>query len=224
MSFWVTVSALAVFWCVVNIFKPMPRLGISSRMAAFVLFVFALMALVGTWATLADQRNQAFEALKVSDPKAYLAAVRQGNGDDAYLAALKEVDPARWKKEAPGIQASLDKAKHNKEVVAAAKALEEALKDSDQEINRDAWIAKGQEAVASTLKDPSSAQFRKVFFHMAKIEGKNVPMSCGEVNSKNSFGGYNGYQRYISAGTPDLSYLEEEVADFGKAWKLMCVK
>jgi hypothetical protein len=79
-------------------------------------------------------------------------------------------------------------------------------------------------SVAAKLKDPSSAKFRKVFFHLAKLNNKHAPISCGEVNSKNSFGGYIGYQRYISAGHPELTYLEEEVADFDTAWKLMCVK
>lgn len=39
--------------------------------------------------------------------------------------------------------------------------------------------------VKSLLKDPDSAQFRKV---------KNT---CGEVNAKNSFGGYTGYKRFL---------------------------
>jgi hypothetical protein len=161
-------------------------------------------------------------ALKASDPKAYLVAIRQDQGDEAYLVALKEIDPVRWKAEAPAIQAALDKAKHDREV--AKQAAEAAKKYADQKMDRDIWIVKGQEAVERKLKDPSSAQFRHMFFHMAKLNGKDAPISCGEVNSKNSFGGYNGYQRYISAGTPELTYLEEEVADFSKAWKIMCVK
>jgi hypothetical protein len=85
------------------------------------------------------------------------------------------------------------------------------------------WIIKGQDAVQEKLKDPSSATFRKAFFHLAKLNGAFAPITCGQVNSKNSLGGYVGYQRYISAGTPELTFLEEEVADFNNAWKLMCL-
>jgi hypothetical protein len=222
MSIVVTVSTLAVIWCVINIVVPIRRLGIKSRKSAFLLLMLALPACIGSAVHDQNERSAALAALKISDPKAYLVALRQDQGDEAYLTALKEVDPARWKAEAPSIQAALDKAKHDREM--AEKAAEKAKKYADMKANSEVWIARGEEAVAANLKDPSSAQFRNVFFHMAKIDGKDAPISCGEVNSKNSFGGYNGYQRYISAGTPELSYLEEEVADFSRAWKIMCVK
>lgn len=43
-----------------------------------------------------------------------------------------------------------------------------------------------KEAVLNSLKDPDSAQFQ------------NVKGYCGEVNSKNSYGGYVGFKRYVS--------------------------
>ena len=47
-----------------------------------------------------------------------------------------------------------------------------------------------EQRVADELKDPSSAQFRKV---------KHFPNgnSCGEVNAKNSYGGYVGFKSYM---------------------------
>lgn len=44
--------------------------------------------------------------------------------------------------------------------------------------------------VADTLKDPASAQFRNL------KRGKEV--LCGEVNGKNSYGGYVGFKRFIT--------------------------
>lgn len=72
---------------------------------------------------------------------------------------------------------------------------------------------KAQESVKALLKDPSSAEFR------------NMNGMCGEVNSKNSFGAYTGFVRFI--GTPDLTIIEGEnpqvdQATFNEVWKKMC--
>ncbi len=84
-----------------------------------------------------------------------------------------------------------------------------------------AWMDKGMDAVKSKLKDGDSAKFRNVYF----IRGtKGIPVSCGEVNSKNSFGAYSGFQRFVSGGDVRLTFLEEEVSDdFGNAWKTLCL-
>lgn len=82
-----------------------------------------------------------------------------------------------------------------------------------------AWMDKGKEAVKLKLKDSSSAQFRNIYFHRG---ADNIPMTCGEVNSKNSYGGYNGYQKFISAGNSDLTFLEEQVKDFYIIWNKFC--
>lgn len=83
----------------------------------------------------------------------------------------------------------------------------------------DLWNAKSQLAVKNKLKDSGSAQFRNIYFHRGK---DGIPMTCGEVNSKNSFGGYSGYQRFISAGSVENTYLEEEVSDFNQVWIIFC--
>lgn len=74
----------------------------------------------------------------------------------------------------------------------------------------------GNRAVRGRLKDPDSAQFRGQFVGKA-----GVP--CGEVNSKNAFGGYVGYQRYIASGG-GLVFFEQEVAadEFEAAWLKLC--
>lgn len=81
------------------------------------------------------------------------------------------------------------------------------------------WVEKGKDAVKEKLKDSNSVEFRNVYFHRG---ADNIPMTCGEVNSKNSLGGYTGYQKFVSAGRPDLTFLQEQVADFGTTWNKFC--
>ncbi|MGF2346357.1 hypothetical protein ACOI3N_19070, partial [Acinetobacter baumannii] len=72
---------------------------------------------------------------------------------------------------------------------------------------------KAQESVKALLKDPGSAEFR------------NMNGMCGEVNSKNSFGAYTGFVRFI--GTPDLTIIENETSQvdqttFNEVWSKVC--
>lgn len=92
---------------------------------------------------------------------------------------------------------------------------------SNDESKQIAWIDKGKESVKERLKDPSSAKFRNVYFNRGK---DNIPMTCGEVNSKNSFGGYSGYIKFISAGSSKNTFLETDVKDFHNLWNQFCTK
>lgn len=70
-----------------------------------------------------------------------------------------------------------------------------------------------REFVTGVLKDPSSAEFR------------NQRGFCGEVNSKNSFGGYVGFKRFIAA-TKDMVVFEKDgrltPSEFEQAWARHC--
>jgi hypothetical protein len=81
------------------------------------------------------------------------------------------------------------------------------------------WIHKGKDAVKMKLKDPSSAKLQNVYFFRGN---DGLPMTCGEVNSKNSLSGYGGFQRFVSAGNADLTFLEEDVLDFDTVWNRFC--
>jgi len=81
------------------------------------------------------------------------------------------------------------------------------------------WMDRGKSAAKEKLKDPSSAKFRNVYFHKG---AKGIPMTCGEVNSRNSFGGYSGYQKFVSAGKPELTFLQEQVKGFSDVWSQFC--
>ena len=83
-----------------------------------------------------------------------------------------------------------------------------------------AWNASGREAIQSKLKDPDSADFRNVAFH----SGGGVPVTCGEVNAKNGFGGFSGFERFVAAGS-SLQVLESEMGagEMDKLWDKICV-
>lgn len=79
------------------------------------------------------------------------------------------------------------------------------------------YISIHQERIKNHLKDPSSAEFRGV-----RVSHAVAPVVCGEINSQNSFGGYSGYQRFISGG--NVQVLEEEMApgEMEKTWNEFC--
>lgn len=82
-------------------------------------------------------------------------------------------------------------------------------------------IEKAKEAVADKLRDPGSAQFRNV------KEGdltSNLNPVCGEVNGKNAFGGYTGYQRFITNNEGRIIYLETQwpAEQFETMWVTDC--
>jgi len=64
------------------------------------------------------------------------------------------------------------------------------------------WVAipKAREPMISLLKDPASAQTRNERITKAGV-------LCGEVNAKNSMGGYVGFKKYISYG-PENNFIE----------------
>ncbi|WP_141249457.1 hypothetical protein [Sphingobium sp. D43FB] len=82
------------------------------------------------------------------------------------------------------------------------------------------WNDAGKEAIKAKLRDPTSAEFQDVKFHLAF--GK-TPVSCGKVNAKNGFGGYGGYERFIAAGDV-ITVLESEMApgEMDKTWEQLC--
>jgi len=71
-----------------------------------------------------------------------------------------------------------------------------------------------EEKLKASLKDPSSAEFRNV---RVSHHGGRTHV-CGEVNAKNSFGGYTGFMRFV--GSPALVITEETLGRNDKARKL----
>lgn len=65
-----------------------------------------------------------------------------------------------------------------------------------EENGQEKTIASAQDAAKKTLKDPDSAKFKNI--RMMDYDGGKI--LCGEINAKNSYGGYVGYKRFV-AGT-----------------------
>lgn len=83
------------------------------------------------------------------------------------------------------------------------------------------WIWKSKETIKNKLKDSNSAKFRNVFFCQSR---DNKPMVCGEVNAKNSFGAYSGYEKFIAAGDV-MAVLESDFTSYGEfaeSWDRFC--
>ena len=49
----------------------------------------------------------------------------------------------------------------------------------------------------------------------------NPKVVCGEVNSKNSFGGYTGFQKFVSVGEAVL-FVDGSDSDVTKKYKEFC--
>lgn len=77
----------------------------------------------------------------------------------------------------------------------------------------------GETLVKSKLKDPDSATFRN------QIIGREGN-PCGEVNSKNGFGGFTGYKRYIVASKDLIVFEGENIesSEFEESWKIICAR
>lgn len=86
---------------------------------------------------------------------------------------------------------------------------------NEQESN---YIYSNKEKIKSKLKDPKSAKFGKSFVSRSL----GMPIVCGYVNSKNSFGGYSGEQRFVSGGT--IQVLEDQMGagEMDSLWAQAC--
>lgn len=80
--------------------------------------------------------------------------------------------------------------------IAAVDRMSDSVVAALKTMNQQRVIAKATGTVRNALKDPGSAQFRRV--RLQKY--KNGYVVCGEVNGKNSYGGYVGFRPFV-AGT-----------------------
>lgn len=81
------------------------------------------------------------------------------------------------------------------------KAQKEQAKLNEEKSKADLSIAIASAAVKSQLFDPDSAKFQ------------NQKGNCGEVNSKNKFGGYVGYSRYVFLASDNMVAIESNSSD-----------
>lgn len=96
---------------------------------------------------------------------------------------------------------------------------------SKKEINNK--VNEAKDYIVNSLKDPGSANFRNIKIFQIEHVGGIDTLICGEVNAKNSYGGYEGFKIFviwenkmnkISGGIGDSgSLLSKKVND--KWWK-----
>jgi hypothetical protein len=83
-------------------------------------------------------------------------------------------------------------------IVSVVQATEVPVKDPAK------FLAAMQQIVGGQLKDPMSAQYRNL--HQYSGHGDKA-VYCGEVNSKNSFGGYTGFEMFIVDGNSETTLI-----------------
>ena len=71
----------------------------------------------------------------------------------------------------------------------------------EQRVQGEALVRKAAQSVASTAREPSSVSFRHVFIQKRVTEDGREPITlCGEVNGRNGYGGFTGFQAFILVG------------------------
>jgi Pyridine nucleotide-disulphide oxidoreductase, dimerisation domain/Pyridine nucleotide-disulphide oxidoreductase len=80
------------------------------------------------------------------------------------------------------------------------------------------FVQQAKTLITRDFKDPGSAQFRNLF-----ISGKGIHFKtlCGEINGKNSYGGYVGYRRFYSSPGAAASFTKIEDGGYS-AYDIAC--
>lgn len=151
----------------------------------------------------------------------------------AFAIVASEIDRARDPEGYAKRQAEREAARQVEAAAEASKAADEekaSAADPEAEMKgaladnsrQSLWIIKSKEGITAKLKDPDSADFRNVHFY----SGSGRPIVCGEVNAKNSFGGYSGFEPFVASGT-DLAFLASEMSspqEMTAVWQKFCVR
>ena len=76
-------------------------------------------------------------------------------------------------------------------------------------------FSKQKQAISSLMKDPESTQFKD--FTVKKY------LSCGLINSKNSFGGFTGFERFVFDNGQiflESNFNAQTINTFETLWKI----
>ena len=100
---------------------------------------------------------------------------------------------------------------------------EEEIRDVELRVDRSIagdLETQSRRTIKTRMKDPDSVEFKNVF-------GSKSPdgvFVCGQVNSKNSFGAYTGFTRFIGGGkTVFLEGTDETNPPFPDLWVRLCL-
>lgn len=80
------------------------------------------------------------------------------------------------------------------------------------------FITEARANLVRDFKDPPAAVFRD---ERISTRSLGMPVLCGEVNGKNSYGAYTGYKRFVATTTPKQLAMEGGL-DFFEIWDNHC--
>ncbi len=80
------------------------------------------------------------------------------------------------------------------------------------------FIADAKQTIASGLKDPNSVQFRKLRLGHEGFK----PVLCGELNAKNSYGGYVGFRQFYVTQRNGDQAIDSDDLRFSELIKRKC--
>ena len=83
--------------------------------------------------------------------------------------------------------------------------------------NEKQYIEEAKSLLIKNFKDPDSSNFREVY-----ISRRDVPVVCGEVNGKNSYGGYVGFKKFYATDTPNFFAIDDGSRKFDETWERLC--
>lgn len=94
---------------------------------------------------------------------------------------------------------------------------------AEKKVQQEKWfgaetIVAAKRAVRASLTDPESAKFDHVRANYTEAFGV---VACGRVNSRNGFGGYTGYKRFVSSGQSAILEGRDNIL---KAWEGACLQ
>lgn len=75
-----------------------------------------------------------------------------------------------------------------------------------------------KKVIGATLKDPDSSQFRGLFLNPSKTA------LCGEVNAKNSYGGYVGFRPFVATANEAISWNGRKCDDSSAESRIECLR
>lgn len=84
---------------------------------------------------------------------------------------------------------------------------QQAMAQAQEQARQNLLFQAAEQAVRALLRDPSSAQFKRLSILKGK-DGKSYV--CGQVNAKNAFGGYTGFSAFAFRVANGPAYLVEE--------------
>lgn len=101
-----------------------------------------------------------------------------------------------------------------------AASADNKLSDNDEKSKMAGYQVIAKKTLENSLKDPDNANYKDVHGHKINMGNGDQYVFCGKINSKNSFGGYTGYEDFVAAA--GIAAVESQVSDFYKIKNKLC--